>query len=353
VRRYIFVFVSVLAAVAAPVASASSIVSTSNEAFISLGVDPQGQALFTYRDNDGTVHETLAYGAENAIAPEQGVEQVKFTYDYSGGYTLFSGDIAKATVKLRVDQALFHTADAAAAALGKRYTPSVTKYSAAVNRDYAAIEKLHSRFTAFDTTFSCRQYTGPKLAFMVGACTAPDGSYWAVQRWQRKLPDYGATPTRQEAAYELHLSHWTGPLPVLQVETDWSYHEWQHLFGTFTYAGNAVYGFESTSTGDPLDAFGRNVYLDSFDSDYGGTGWKRVNSFLTHEVTGAFCYRISPHGSRNLTGQGSEYRLTIMGPGVTPDVSREVASPGPYSAALDATQNQKIAALHDGLCHPN
>jgi len=353
VRCVVLVVLAALAAVAAPVAGASSIVSTSNETFISLGVNARGQALVTYRDDDGTVHETLAYGAENAIPPVESAAQVRFTYDYSGGYTLFSGLIAKATVKLRVDQALFRTARAAAARVGKKYTPSVTRYSAAVNKDYAAIRTLHSRFDAFDTSFSCPQYTGPKLAFMVGACTAPDGSYWAVQQWQRRLPDYGATPTRSQAAYELHLAHWVGPLPVLTVETDWSYHKWQHLFGTFTYEGSAVYGFKSTAAGAPLDGFGRNVYLDSYDSDYGGTGWKRVNSFLTHTVTGAFCYGISPHGPENLTGQGSEYRLTVMGPGVTPDVSVIVPSPGPYDAAIDAAQNLKIAALHDSLCHPN
>jgi len=79
----------------------------------------------------------------------------------------------------------------------------------------------------------------------------------------------------------------------------------------------------------------------------------RVNSWLTHKSTGAWCYGVSPHGADNLTGAGQQYRLTIMGPGVTPDVSVTVASPGVYNAALDATQNQKIAALHDNLCKPN
>lgn len=354
-RRFIFLLVAVLATVSASVASASSIVSTSNETFISLGINAQGQALVTYKDNDGTIHHTLAYGAVNAIPPKEGGVQVNFTYDYSGGYTLFKGAISKATAKLRADQALFKKAKTAAAAIGKKYTSAVTADSLAVNDDYATIQKLHSQSNNFATSggFTCSKYTGPKLAFMVAACTAPDGSYWAVQQWERQLPDYGATPTAQESANELHLSHWTGPPPVLTVETDWSYHKWQHLFGTFTYAGNAVYGFKATSVGAPLDTFGRNVYLDSYDSDYGGTGWKRVNSFLTHETTGAFCYGISPHGAQNLTGQGSQYRLTIMGPGVTPDISVIVPSPGPYNAAIDATQNAKIAALNDSQCKPN
>ena len=354
-RRHVLVLLAVLSAVFAPMATASSIVSTSNETFVSLGVNSQGQAMVVYKDNNGKVHNVVAYGAVNAIPPKKGAMQLNFKYDYSGGYTLFRGNISSAAAKLRSDQALFQQAKTAAEAEGKKYTPDVLKYSALVNADYSTIQKLHSQSNSFSSNggFGCRKYTGPKLAFMVAACTASDGSYWAVQQWQRQLPDYGIPPTPQQAAFELHLSHWTGPLPVLSVETDWSYHKWQHLFGTFTYAGNAVYGFKSTSVGAPLDTFGRNVYLDSYGSDYGGTGWKRVNSFLTHDPTGAFCYGISPHGSSNLTGEGSEYRLTIMGPGVTPDISVQVPSPGPYNAALDATQNQKIAALHDSLCKPN
>ena len=37
---------------------------------------------------------------------------------------------------------------------------------------------------------SCRQYDGPKLAWLVTACAAPDGSYWAVQSWRRTLPNF-------------------------------------------------------------------------------------------------------------------------------------------------------------------
>ena len=32
----------------------------------------------------------------------------------------------------------------------------------------------------------------PPLAWLVTACRAPDGSYWAVQSWPRTLPNYGA-----------------------------------------------------------------------------------------------------------------------------------------------------------------
>src|SRR5439155_12571051 len=40
---------------------------------------------------------------------------------------------------------------------------------------------------------SCGAYDGPSLPFLVAACKAPDGSYWAVQSWQRLLPNYGGS----------------------------------------------------------------------------------------------------------------------------------------------------------------
>ena len=42
----------------------------------------------------------------------------------------------------------------------------------------------------------CGAYDGPALAWKVTACKAPDGSYWALQAWQRMLPNYGVAPTR-------------------------------------------------------------------------------------------------------------------------------------------------------------
>ena len=73
---------------------------------------------------------------------------------------------------------------------------------------------------------------------------------------------------------------------------------------------------------------------------------------LTHTGTGVFCYSINPHGSHP-AGKGSRYRVTVIGPGVTPDVTWEGAAPGPYSTAEDGRANAAIAALHDALCRPN
>ncbi len=102
------------------------------------------------------------------------------------------------------------------------------------------------------------------------------------------------------------------------MNTNWAYRKFDHLFGTFLYDGTPVHGFRSTAGGNPLDTFGRNLYVDTFNSAY-GAGWKRENSFLMHKGTGTFCYGFYPHGNRP-AGHGERYRATIIGPGVTPDV---------------------------------
>ena len=181
---------------------------------------------------------------------------------------------------------------------------------------------------------ACLRYDGPPLAWLVGACKAPDGSYWALQSWQRLRPNYGGT----RGAWELHLSHWRGPLAQLVIYQNWAYGKVQHLFGRLTYDGKAVYGYSSTAQGNPLDSYGRNIYVDTFDSRY-GRGWHRENSFLTHHrghTLGDFCYGFYPH-SGHPSGDGTKYRATVEGPGVTPDVMWEQNDIGPYDATV---QNQ-------------
>ena len=199
----------------------------------------------------------------------------------------------------------------------------------------------------------CRPYSGPPLAWLVKACTAPDGTHWAVQSWQRMLPNYGVAPTPERAAWELRLSHWRGKLPVLEIWTDWSYRRFHHLWGRLTYEGGGVFGFRSTRFGVPLDTYGRNVFVDTFNSTY-GSGWKRENSFLTHAPGGAFCYGFYPHGPHP-SGTGRKYRATVIGPGVTPDVTWEGAAPGAYDATRDETANAEQRKLlgADARCKIN
>jgi hypothetical protein len=200
---------------------------------------------------------------------------------------------------------------------------------------------------------TCGPYRGPALPWLVTACTAGDGTHWALQSWQRNLPNYGVSPSGEQAAWELRLSHWSGELAKLVIELDWSYRRFHHLYGRLTYRGRPVHGFRSTPQGVPLDAFGRNIFVDTFGAAY-GSGWKRENSFLAHRPNGVFCYGFYRHGSHP-PGNGTRYRATVIGPGVTPDVMWEGVAPGPYSAPKDQAANieQRRLLAGDRLCKIN
>ena len=295
VKKAFLLVIVVVAAALSSNASASQLLDR-NATAIKLEVNSKGEALISYKAH-GVQRHVLAWGAENAIAPTLTRQQVAFKLDYAGGW-------------------------------GKYHS------------DYWRTFKN-----------SCGAYDGPQLAWFVTGCKASDGSYWTLQAWQRMLPNYGLAASASQSVWELRLSHWTGELPVLTIDTDWAWHQWDHLFGTFTYHGSPVFGYKATPGGNPLDTFGRNVYVDTFDSAY-GKGWKRENSFLTHTNTGVFCYSVNPHGSHP-AGKGTQYRATVEGPGVTPDVMWQGSSPGSYDKAADLVANDTIAQLGDRQCRAN
>jgi hypothetical protein len=261
-------------------------------------VNSNGEALVTYRQGRVT-RRVVAWGAVNANPPTPGGSQVEFTLDYSGGWRSRRQPIWKGFVN------------------------------------------------------ECQAYDGQPLGWLVTACKARDGTYWALQRWQRMLPNYGVKPrTAIQRSWELRLSHWTGAPPKLWISMDWAYRRFHHLFGSFIYEGSGVYGFRSTPRGNPLDPFGRNLYVDTFTSAY-GRGWKRENSFLTHQPGGTFCYGFYPHAPHP-SGDGTRYRATIIGPGVTPDAYWEGPAPGPYDHTLDqqARELQQPLFASDNVCKP-
>jgi hypothetical protein len=182
------------------------------------------------------------------------------------------------------------------------------------------------------------------LAWFVAACRAADGSYWALQSWQRLLPNGGARPTAAQAVWELRLSHWTSSIAELTVRFGWSYGRFLQLYGTYNYADKRVFGYKVRS-GVPLDGYGRNIYVDAFDSDI-GRSWKRVNSFLAHAPVGAFCYVFVRHGAH--TGVGTRFRATVIGPGVTPDVMWQANAPGKYARAADQAADADLKSLLKG-----
>jgi hypothetical protein len=268
-----------------------------------LKTNTKGEALLTY-DKAGTTKRILVWGAINAAAPVKGYHQVKFSVDYAGGWG-----------------------------------------------------KYHKQYwKTFGGT--CGTYDGPQLPNVVAACKAFDGSYWAVQQWPQALPDLGFTPwTPELRAQWLEVSHWSGDLPELEVHMGWVYGDIQQIFGRYMYNGQPVFGFGTTSVGAPTDNFGRLIYLDTFNSMY-GSGWKRENSFVPHNPTGAFCYGFykfdptkggykHPPGYTAVRGPGigTQYRLTASGTGVMPNISVTVPSVGAY----DSTKAAERKAADDLL----
>ena len=60
--------------------------------------------------------------------------------------------------------------------------------------DYSGGWRTYRKTLSRGFVNSCRRYSGPPLAWLVTACTMPDGSHWAVQSWQRGLPNLGLDP---------------------------------------------------------------------------------------------------------------------------------------------------------------
>jgi hypothetical protein len=193
----------------------------------------------------------------------------------------------------------------------------------------------------------CQPYDGPALFAVVAACKAPDGSYWALQSWAYHIANYGG----QTGARELRLSHWTGPTAVIWAKGDWSWRgRYHHMYGQLTYQGKPVIPFKVSGVGAVLDKRGRNVAVDSLNSDM-GRGWRRVNAMLAGRPTGEFCLGFTPKGTfTRKTGRSrvGQYRVSVAGPFVTPDLRVNFAGPGSYDPAVDASANGEQHALTQG-----
>jgi len=310
-RLVTLVCASAVALALAGAADASQLIAR-NASHIKLAVNMKGTAMVTYSVR-GRVTHLLAWGAVNArprpATPR--IRQVEFKVDYSGGWK-------------------------------------------------------HRRMTWKHFKNRCRAYDGPELAWLVTACKAPNGSYWALQSWQTALPNLGMAPwLRQQKTWWLRLSHWTGPLAQLDVYTDWIYGgRFQEAFGRYTYNGQGVRGFGTTRVGAPTDNYGRLLFLDTFNSAY-GKGWLRENSFVSHGPPGMFCYgfyrrnpwvggyahpRSIPNHKRP-SGVGEQYRITAAGPGVTPDVMWQGPGLHPYNrgnpsdVSLESAMNAERDAI--------
>jgi hypothetical protein len=317
VAKKVLILCALAAAFVLPGSASASFIVARDATGIQLGVDAKGVAMVSFTEA-GVQKHVMARGAVDAVAPKPGAKQVAFDIDWAGGWGW----------------------------------------------------QKQQLWRSFKST--CGRYDGPPLAYLAAACKAQDGSYWALQRWQRMLPNLGfAAWTKEQAVQELHLSHWTGSnLAKIDVYQGWVYGgRFNGIFGKVTFAGQPVHGFGSSNFGVPKDAFGRNLFLDTLNAKNYGAGWKRENSFLAHNPTGAFCYGFytfdptkggyqHPAGQSGVRGPGvgQRYRLTMIGPGVTPDVMVEVPALHAFdkSSPADVDLEQKSNALLQELdsgCH--
>ncbi|MFN2471711.1 MAG: hypothetical protein ABR583_12150 [Gaiellaceae bacterium] len=290
------------ALLAAGSATASQPLADRNVRDPSLRVNDRGEALVTYTRENGQIRHVLAWGALNARRPNPTIPQEQFRIDNAGGW-------------------------------GK-YRRLVWK--------------------GFQNT--CRPYDGPRLVFFVAGCKAADGSFWALQSWQRIQPLRGFPAFRPaHMKYELHLSHWTGPLADLDVSPNWTYDAmWQGLFGRLRYRGEPVYGFRTPSS-TRADLHARYFYIDTFNSVW-GLGWKRAGAKVTHNPNGGFCFSFVPdrpppgYPSREIrpAGNGERHRVTVIGPGVTPVIQWEGPGLRRYEATADASFNCLFASMLAG-----
>jgi hypothetical protein len=307
-RRLCAALAAALAAAVVPgAAGASAIFGDVDVSAVSLKVDRDGTALVEYRTAGGRQRHVLVRGAVDAVAnPTLAPEQRRFRMDYTGGW------------KSRGDGRFWR--------------------------------RLAN---------ACRRYDGPPLPFLVAACKAPDGSYWALQSWQRNLPMRGFDPwTPAQRAFELHVSHWTGDLPQPDVVRRWTYGGAQQgFFGRLLYRGQPVFGTR-TASAQVSDPFARNVSIDVLDSGY-GPGWRHETAIAAHRGDGGFCFTFvaqpPPAGYPAAAPRGSvlgeRFRVSAMGPGVTPIVQWEGARLTGRDPAAQAEATRLLDAWLGGDAH--
>src|SRR5919198_273711 len=138
-RALVLLPVVVLAATAASSASASQLINRGVRN-IRLAVDNNGEALVSYRTARGRSQHVLAWGAMNARQPNRTLRQSRFKVDYAGGW----------------------------------------------GKDHKQYWKTFRN--------SCGAYDGPALPWLLTAGKAPDGSYWALQKWQGPRPGLRLSP---------------------------------------------------------------------------------------------------------------------------------------------------------------
>jgi hypothetical protein len=186
---------------------------------------------------------------------------------------------------------------------------------------------------------------GVSIPWTVAVRQTPDGRFYALQAWRRLV----------HGPVELRFSRWEGAPTKLTLRTvccKWGH---ENVVGSASFHGRPIYGYKSTRQGNPLDPYGRNVYLDS----YRGGRWERMMGILTNRPAGSFSLWIRPEWA------GGGYRGTIPGPNwgwtLGPDAFAQAgssqSSPAlaqkaagvPVKTAGRATEKQASAPAQDAV----
>ncbi len=223
----------------------------------------------------------LAWGAVDALPSAPPGEQVAFQLDYSGGwgkYYLADPDVR--ALQARYRQIRFTP--------GYLVSPTVKRLSADVRVRAELLEGLVRRRVR-----AVRRPAAPVVRDRVhgagrellGRCRPGSG----------RCPNYGSTPNAAQAVWELRLSHWTGALPGARRSTPTgSWHQWDHLYGTFPYHGLPVYGFALDRRPARRSTRSAATSTSTRSTRRTAPGWKRENSFLTHTRHGRLLLQRQP-----------------------------------------------------------
>ena len=197
---------------------------------------------------------------------------------------------------------------------------------------------------------ACTRYDGPALVGFVAGCKAPDGSYWALQRWVRLEAMRGFAPFKKEHTYgrapRFSLDR---SASGLEVWPNWTYGgDQQGFFGRLTYDGKPVYGTAPSPTVTDLftaQRLYRHPQLrlwKRLETGYRDQHAQAERRLLLHVHRPVAARRLSgtrggyPSNEPRGPGLGDRHRLTVMGPGVTPVVRWEGARLGAYDRMRDA-----------------
>jgi hypothetical protein len=180
----------------------------------------------------------------------------------------------------------------------------------------AVVRGSHILYRAHIGARHIGRHIAPDVAYGRDEVVLANGTHYALQR-VRRLGQFGRL-----GAPELRFARWRGRQPQLSLTGEWAYDgRFPRICGTATYHGHAFFGGRHTLSGRPLDAFGRNVYIDVLRRG----GWFRIMGVLTRPKGFALLIRTT-------AWRGARYRALVPGPNVDGDMAPDVTASAPLPA---------------------